>query len=484
MKNEQIARLDPECVWRIFAAICDIPHASGEEGCLREYLRHTAERAGLHCRADKSGNLMIERSASLGWAGCRTVILQCHLDMVPQVKAGYDFNFSVDPIRATIKDGWVTSEHTTLGADNGIGVALAMAALLSNDFNHVPIKAIFTVEEEIGLHGAFSLPPEWVSYPHMMINLDSEELGKLFVGCAGGARANFTFVPAWELPPPGQFTIKVSLSGLHGGHSGADIHLKRGNAVKLLTGFLKEAEQFKLRISSINGGSRDNAIPRDASAVCMLPGTQRDALMKFAAGYQDKLKAEFGSGEPELKLEIASDPAVKKIFSLDFQNRLLDAVNSCIHGVVEMSQCIQGMVGTSNNLAIISTAPDEVRICTSQRSENDVKRRELTASLAAHFEQYGAVTHTGSEYPGWEPKPDSHLVEVFQNAAREVLGKEMEITAIHAGLECGVIGALNRNLEMVSFGPTMENVHAPGERVNIESVQKCWQILKYVLANA
>jgi dipeptidase D len=482
--NEQIAGLAPECVWRIFAAICNIPHSSGEEGSLREYLRHTAEQAGLHCRADEAGNLMIEKPASLGWSGCRTVILQSHLDMVPQVVAGYDFNFSVDAIPAAIKDGWVVSENTTLGADNGIGVALAMAALLADDFNHVPIKAIFTVEEEIGLHGAFSLPREWVSYPHMMINLDSENLDQLFVGCAGGIRANFSFVPAWEPPPPGHFTLKISLTGLLGGHSGSDIHLPRGNAIKLLARFFKEAEALAPRISSVNGGSRDNAIPREASAVCIVPGAKRDALLKLAADYETALKAEFGANEPNIKFAAATHPAVKKTFSADFQQRLLEAVNDCRHGVVDMSTNIPGLVGTSTNLAVINTAPDEIVICTSQRSENDTRRKQLTTSLTAHFERYGAVTHIGSEYPGWEPQPDSHLVRVFQEAAVKILGKELEIAAIHAGLECGVIGALNRNLEMVSFGPTMENVHAPGERVNIESVRKCWQILRHVLENA
>lgn len=482
--NEEIAGLTPECVWRVFAAICNIPHPSGEEGGLREYLRHTAESAGLHCRADESGNLMIEKPASLGWSGCRTVILQSHLDMVPQVCAGYDFNFSVDVIPATVKDGWVVSEHTTLGADNGIGVALAMAALLSHDFNHVPIKAIFTVEEEVGLHGAFSLPPEWVSYPHMMINLDSEELDKLYVGCAGGSRANFSFVPEWEPPPPDQFTLQITLSGLLGGHSGADIHLPRGNAIKLLAEFFRKAEPFRPRISSINGGSRDNAIPRDASAVCVVPGSKRNELLNFASEYEAELKAQFDGKEPNLKIEVVCHPAVRRIFSPDFQKRLLEAISTCRHGVIEMSGTIPGMVGTSSNLAILSTAPDEIRICTSQRSENDEHRDNLTASLASHFEQYGAVTHIGGKYPGWAPQPDSHLVQIFQEGARKVLGRELEITAIHAGLECGVIGALNRNLEMVSFGPTMENVHAPGERVNIESVRKCWDILRYVLGHA
>lgn len=482
--HEQIARLTPGCVWKIFAAICNIPHTSGEEGCLREYLRHTAEQAGLHCRVDESGNLMIEKPASLGWSGCRTVILQSHLDMVPQVTAGYDFNFSVDAIPATVKDGWVVSEYTTLGADNGIGISLAMAALLSRDFNHVPLKAIFTVEEETGLHGAFGLPPEWVSYPHMMINLDSEELNKLYVGCAGGIRANFSFVPAWEPPPPGHFTLKVALTGLPGGHSGVDIHLPCGNAIKLLAEFFREAEPLESRISSVNGGSRDNAIPREASAVCIVPGGNRDALVRLAADYELKLKEEFGAHAPNVRFEAVTHPAVKKIFSRDFQRRLLEAISSCPHGVIDMSTNIPGMVGTSTNLAVVSTAPDEIRVSTSQRSENDARRRKLTASLVSHFEQHGAVTHIGSEYPGWEPRPDSHLVRVFQEAAVKILGRELEVTAIHAGLECGVIGALNRNLEMVSFGPTMENVHAPGERVNIESVQKCWQILRYVLARA
>ncbi len=482
--NEQIARQEPQCVWKIFAALCDIPHSSGNEAGVREYLRHIAERAGLHCKVDKCGNLMISKPASLGWTGCRTVILQAHMDMVPQVKAGTEFNFDTDRIPAVIKDGWVISECATLGADNGIGIALAMAALLDDSYNHIPLRVIFTVQEETGLNGAFALSPEWVEYPHMMINLDSEELRKIYIGCAGGARVGFTFVPSWEFPPPDQFTLKATIGGLIGGHSGADIHLDRGNAIKLLNRFLQDAAKFHIRISTIQGGNRDNVIPRDASAVITVSGNDKDALLALAEAYHQELREQYATNEPEIFFQLENHPCAKKVFAGEFQTRLLAAIEACPHGVLEMSDCIPGLVGSSNNLAGISTAPDIVRITTSQRSNNDSKRSQITSGIAALFEKFGAVPHISNTYPGWEPRPESRLVLAFQEAAQEILGQELEVTALHAGLECGIIGALNRNLDIVSFGPDIEGVHAPGERVNIESVRKCWEILKLVLARS
>ncbi len=478
--NEEIAALKPELVWKIFANLIAIPRLSGNESAAREYLLNLAEDAGLRCKTDHYGNLMVEKPASLGWAGCRTVILQAHLDIVGQKNTGFEFDFARDPISATIRDGMVVADNTTLGADNGIGVALAMATMLSNDFNHCALRAIFTVEEEVGLHGASALPPEWVAYPHMLINLDSEELTKLYVGCAGGARTTFSMVPEWDNTPPGHFTMSATISGLVGGHSGAEIHLKRGNAIKLLAHFLAIAKVMDVKISSFDGGNADNAIPREATAVFAFPGDKRDELLKIADDYNAKIK----DCESGATLTVKVEPAVKKTFTSGFQDRLLNAIINCVHGVTAMSDKIPGMTATSNNLAIIKTAPDIITIQASQRSENDADRLELTEQLTKHFETAGAIAEITGEYPGWEPNPDSGLVNLFQDAAKETLGHKLKVTAIHAGLECGIIGALNRNLDMVSVGPNLHGIHAPGESVEIDSVNQCWKMLKHVLANA
>ncbi|MDD3116193.1 MAG: beta-Ala-His dipeptidase [Victivallaceae bacterium] len=478
--NEEIGSLTPECVWKIFANLIAIPRISGHEAKVREYLRNLAENAGLHTQTDNYGNLMIEKPASLGWAGCRTVVLQAHLDIVAQKKPDFEFDFLTDPIPAIIRNGQVVAENTTLGSDNGVGVALAMAAMLSQDFNHCPLKAVFTVEEEIGLRGAMALPGEWFTYPHMMINMDSESLNKLHIGCAGGARTAFSIIPEWADTPAGHFTMSATLSGLSGGHSGADIHRNRGNALILLANFINSVPNINIRLSGLNGGSVDNAIPRDATAIFTLSADSRESLTRHAQSIEKKLR----DSEPNASITIKTESTVKKVFTADFQNKILNAIISCPNGALEVSRHIPGLTATSSNLAIISTAPDIINIYSSQRSENDASRRELTAKLIKHFNQIGAIAQVSNEYPGWEPNPDSRLIHLFQNAAESILGHKLSITAIHAGLECGVIGALNKNLEIVSFGPNQHNIHAPGESVEIESVGKCWEILKHVLANA
>ncbi len=473
--------MKPEMLWYIFHEICVIPHPSGREAELRDFLRNRAKASGLNVSVDDVGNLLIEKSACPDREKAKTVILQGHLDMVPQKNSSVEFDFNNDAIVPCVQDGWITASKTTLGADNGIGVAAAMAVMLSKDISHGPLKALFTVQEETGLNGAMGLNPDFLQ-GDILINLDSEDENKIFTGCAGGARASYKFIPTWESAPEGYCGLKVSVTGLRGGHSGCDIDKGRCNANKIIVSLLKNyANDFDLRVVSIAGGTLDNAIPREAFAIIALPDEQVVSFAESVNEFYLDLKSAFSDREPEMKIEACAWELTGEVWSQDFQRTVLQVLCDCPHGVIRMSRSIPGLVETSTNLAVIETTPDVIKIKTSQRSSFDADRRQLTAEVSDIFIQAGASASIDNEYPGWAPDSESEILRLTSEIHLKLFGAEPEITAIHAGLECGIIEGKNPHLDMISIGPEIRNAHSPDEKVEVASVERFWNLLTAIL---
>ena len=472
-------KLEPEKLWDMFFEICAIPHPSGHEAALGDFLLKKAEATSLAVRKDDFGNLLIEKPASPGHENVKTVILQGHLDMVPQKVTDSEFNFETDSIKPVIDDEWVSGEGTSLGADNGIGVAAAMTVMLDDKAVHGPLKAVFTTQEEIGLVGAQKLPQEFVD-GDILLNLDSENEGKICIGCAGGARLSSDFMIEWDELREDIKAYKISVSGLPGGHSGCDIDKNRGNAIKLLVDLLiNVSEVIDLRISMLDGGTLDNAIPREAFAVITVPSEDSEVLIEATRMFAAGARAQHDYEHPIM--EVAESWYMPtKVWTPEFADRILTVLAECPHGVMTMSRSMPGVVKTSMNLAVLETSINKFRIKTSQRSFYEDDREELTNKISDLFDSAGGLSYVDSEYPGWAPKADSKITALVCDVYRES-GTEPIKKAIHAGLECSIIGALNPKLDMVSFGPTIEGVHSPEERLNIKSVQNFYNYLLKVL---
>lgn len=476
-----ISQLEPVSVWKIFSDICKIPHPSGHEAALAEYVMNTGRECGCEVRQDSAGNVLLIKAATPGMENCKTVILQAHMDMVPQKNDDFDFDFLKDAIVPLICDGKVTADRTTLGADNGTGVATALAAVKEN-IAHGPLRCVFTVEEETGLVGASKLAPEFVA-GDILINLDGN-ISKFYIGCAGGTRSNYKFAVDLSPVPENSAAVRIMISGLKGGHSGADINKGRGNSHKEAVWFLRRAmERFDLRLSSIDGGTVDNAIPRETFMTVVLPESDLSALREFTDEYASAARERLGVRAPEFKIDVTPIVLPSKIFSTEFQHRLLSVLNECPDGVIAMSRVISGLVETSTNLAVLKTDADTVIVRTSQRSSKDAARHELVAALAGLFSDAGAKVVIDNEYPGWEPDPESEILKIADKVYCDKFKEMPEHEAIHAGLECGIIGALNRDLELISFGAEVIDPHSPDEAVDIASVGKSWELLCGILEN-
>ncbi|WP_174875156.1 aminoacyl-histidine dipeptidase [Vogesella oryzae] len=476
-----IAAFEPKVVWEHFQTLCDIPRPSKHEQALRDYLKGWAELRGLETVVDAVGNLIIRKPATPGMEDRAGVVLQGHLDMVCQANTGTVHDFFNDPIRPVLQDGWLIAENTTLGADNGIGVALGLAALTADDIVHGPLEVLLTLDEEAGMGGALGLEAGLLQ-GKMLINIDTEEWGEFYMGCAGGIDVNVRRDYAQEPLPAGYAVRQLVVSGLCGGHSGADIHLGRGNANKVLVRLLQElATSTDLRVVSFNGGTARNALAREAFAVVAYPEQDAANVAAQLDAYQALMRFELAGVDEGVA--IATNLATaEQVMARDAQQVVLAALHAAPHGVKRMSQQVSGVVETSNNLGVISLADGKVFANLMVRSLLDSGFRNLASEISALFRLAGFEVETEGGYPGWAPNPASPLLALFQRVYRQQFGADSAVQVIHAGLECGIIGSKYPEMDMVSFGPNIRGAHAPGERVEVASVGNAWQLLQAVLA--
>lgn len=484
MKNE-VLNLEPKVIWDNFYALTRIPRPSNHEEQIREFMVDFGKNLGLETILDQAGNVIIRKPATPGMEKCKGVILQGHLDMVPQKNSDKEHDFVTDPIETIIDGDWLKADGTTLGADNGIGVAAAMAVLQATNLVHGPIEALFTATEETGMDGANGLKPGML-FGNILINMDSEDEGELYVGCAGGEDANVTFKYS-EVPVPAEsIGFKLNVTGLKGGHSGMDIVLGRGNANKIFFRLLKEAYKVcGVRLASINGGSLRNAIPREAFGLITVPYETADKLVGLIAGMTTIIKRELMATEPSLKIELAKTEMPGSLIDEKTQVNLTHAIIACPNGVIRMSDSMPGLVETSTNMAIVKSDSETktVKIACLMRSSVDTAKTQLGSRIESTFTLAGATTVFKGAYPGWKPNLDSPILKTMQNVYKSKYGRIPEIKAIHAGLECGILGGTYPDWDMISFGPTIRFPHSPDEKVNIESVGKFWDFLIETLKN-
>ena len=478
-----LGHLEPKLVWNHFEEICKYPRPSKKEEKIAEYVVSVGKRLGLQTEKDKFGNIIIRKPATPGKENLKTVALQGHIDMVCESNRGVEHDFDNDPIQPYVDGDWVKAKGTTLGADNGIGVAAALAVLEAKDIEHGPIECLFTLDEETGLTGASSLKKGWLK-ADILINMDSEELGTIFIGCSGGKNTAAKFKAKLEKAPKNYSSFELKVAGLKGGHSGLEIHVGRGNATKILNRLIFEySEENTIRLASINGGNKHNAIPREAFAVVAVPKKDEKKLKKFVSKYNDRVKAEYAAVEPDLKVSLGKHAMPEKVMDEKSQRKLVNAIYAVPHGVTKMSNDIPGLVETSNNLAVVETVGKHVNIVTSQRSSVASENVDITNMVTSVFLLAGAEVSYGDGYPGWKPDINSGILKVFKSTFTRMYGKEPEVTAIHAGLECGIIGEKYPGMDMISFGPTMFGVHSPDEKLQISTVPEFYNQLTNVLKN-
>ena len=484
MSNE-ISKLSPVEIWENFYELTRIPRPSHHEEQVRKFIADFGKGLGLETIQDEAGNVIIRKPATAGMEKRKGVILQGHLDMVPQKNSDKDHDFAKDPIETIIDGEWVRANGTTLGSDNGIGVAAAMAVLASKDLVHGPIEGLFTATEETGMDGANNLK-SGILKGEILINMDSEDEGELYVGCAGGEDAIVQFSYT-EVPVPAEsISFRLNVTGLKGGHSGLDIPLGRGNANKIFFRLLKETHKTcGVRLASINGGNLRNAIPREAFGVITVPYEKADKLVGQIAGLTTIIKRELSATEPTLKIELSKIEMPATLIDEKTQINLTHAIVACPNGVIRMSDSMPGLVETSTNLAIVKSdnAAKIVEVSCLMRSSVDTARAELSSRMDSVFTLAGATIKLKGGYPGWKPNMDSPILKTMQQVYNSKFGRIPEIKAIHAGLECGILGGTYPNWDMISFGPTIRFPHSPDEKVNIESVSKFWDFLVETLKN-
>ena len=473
--------LQPAPVWTHFATLCAIPRPSKGEARLRDHLLHWASEQGLEAEVDAVGNLLLRKRASAGREAHPGVVLQSHLDMVCQANSDQPHDFLRDPILPVLRDGWITAQGTTLGADNGIGVALALAVLQDRDLVHGRVEALFTVDEEAGMGGARGLAPDALR-GRLLLNLDTEEWGQFYLGCAGGVDVDVLRAGQAQDLPQGMAGVRVDLRGLRGGHSGVNIHEGRGNAVKLLVRVLRQLQRrWTLRLATLRGGTARNALAREAFATLALPAQAIAELDSVLADLQAGLRKELAGVDDALCLT-AAPCAIARVMASAEQALWLGTLHAAPHGVRRMSVQVPGVVETSNNLGMVDLGPESGACNFMVRSLLDSGAGELADEIVSLFALSGTRATQSGRYPGWRPNPGSPLLALCQSVFRNSFGCESAIQVIHAGLECGIIGGKVPDMDMVSFGPTIRGAHAPGEAVQVESVERCWQLLKAILA--
>ena len=482
-----LSTLKPKFIWQIFNDICKIPHPSHHEQMITKYIVDFANTHHIPCELDKVGNILLTKPATKGMENCPSIALQAHMDMVPQKNEETVHNFTTDPIQPYVDGEWVKAKGTTLGADNGIGLASALAVLIDPTIEHGPIEVLVTTSEETGMHGAFGLQSNWLK-SHYLINTDSEDEGEIFTGCAGGVDFTSNFAVAYAvIPEKHDCYISVSLKGLKGGHSGCDIHLGRGNAIKLMARFLAEyAQDISFRLADIKGGSLRNAIPREAFAEMTLSKQDLPQLESIVKHYQTTLDNELGHVEPSIQItlsEVTSDK-VKRVLTIEHQNKIINYLHSAPNGVVRMSDQLHGVVETSLNLGIVNILENQLNTHYLIRSQVDSAKDAVVSTLISLCQLTNANYEISGGYSGWEPNLNSSLLQLAKDKYYEIFSQKAKIMVIHAGLECGLFKQTYPNMDMISIGPTIVSPHSPDEKVNIQSVIRYWELLIAILKSA
>lgn len=480
--SKAIEGLKPELVWKYFAEISLIPRCSKNEAAMTKYVLATAKKLGLQAKADKFGNVAVRKPASAGRQQARSVALQGHLDMVCEKNKDKVHDFLKDPIELVRKDNVMMANGTTLGADNGVAVATNLAIMEDRSIEHGPLEFLFTVDEETGLTGAHNIASDFLE-SRTLLNLDSEEEGALYVGCSGGRDTRGTWKVHLEEVKAATVAVHVNVTGLKGGHSGLEIDKGRGNAVKIMGRALAALDAAGARISAINGGNKHNAIPRECEALLLVPRQKLEEAERAIRDFNATAKSELATVEPDLsvKMTVLNTKRKIKVLRRAEQKRILQTISALPHGVMKMSADIPGLVETSTNVAVIQTVKDTVKIVTSQRSSVASEIVEIAQTVCSIFDLGGAGIEAGDGYPGWKPNMDSPILSLARSAYRNLYGKDPEVKAIHAGLECGILGERIPGMDMLSFGPTLEGVHSPDEKIYIDTVDKFWNFLLEIL---
>ncbi|MBI5837374.1 MAG: aminoacyl-histidine dipeptidase [Candidatus Eisenbacteria bacterium] len=479
--SSAIEGLKPELVWKYFAGLSKIPRGSKNEAAAGAWVLKVAKQLGLEARQDRWGNVVARKPASPGRERTPSVCLQGHLDMVCEKRPDLKHDFLKDPLNL-VRDGeWLRADGTTLGADNGIAVASALAIMEDRSLEHGPLEFLFTVDEETGLTGAKGLEPGFVT-SRILLNLDSEEETALFVGCSGGRDTNGNWALEWDAAPAGSVALEITVGGLRGGHSGLEIDKGRGNAIKILGRALRLAGESGARLARMDGGNKRNAIPRDAVALVWVPKAKLAGATAALEEFDRVARAELATVEPGLRVTAT---AVKtrggKVFRRPLQKKLLQVISGLPHGVIKMSAEISWLVETSTNVAVIATGKKSVSLATSQRSSVASEIQEIGDTVVAVLELGGAEVHVSDGYPGWKPNLDSPILKTAAGTYRRLRGSEPDVKAVHAGLECGIIGERYPGMDMVSFGPVLESVHSPEERIHVGSVGRFYEFLLAIL---
>lgn len=479
----QIKDIQPTEVWGIFDQILQIPRPSNHEEKIQDWAENFGKNLGLETTKDEVGNVIIRKPATPGMENRKGIILQGHLDMVPQKNSDKEHDFVTDPIEAYIDGEWVTANGTTLGADNGIGVSSALAVLASEQIKHGPLEVLLTATEETGMDGAMGLKAG-VLQGDILINTDTEDEGTFSIGCAGGIDVTATFKNKTKKPDKKYTAFKLSVTGLKGGHSGVDIHLGRGNANKVFFRILKSASvKFGVKLAEIQGGSLRNAIPREAFGVVLVKPKKAGKLIEMVDELAETIKAELVNVDPGLMITLEPTELPKSYMSGSLQKKLTNAVWAAPNDVVRMSDTMPGTVETSSNLAIVKSDKNKVTVSCLVRSFSESAKLALASRLESVFSMAGALVDITGSYPGWQPDVHSEILEVMKGLYEGQFGKQPELLAMHAGLECGILGATYTNWDMISIGPTIKYPHSPDEKVNIETVKKYWDFLLNTLAN-
>ncbi len=481
--NSEIRALEPKTLWNKFADLNEVPRPSKKEERVIEFIKDFGTSLGLITEVDHVGNVLIKKPATQGFENRKTVVMQSHLDMVHQKNADTDFDFDTQGIEMYVDGDWVRANGTTLGADNGLGVATIMAILESTDIAHPTLEALFTIDEETGMTGAMGLEGGWLQ-ADILLNLDTEEDDEIGVGCAGGIDVTAKRTYKEELIGQGKKAYTISVTGLNGGHSGMDIHKGLGNANRIMNRLLFDGfENFGLQVSEIKGGSLRNAIPRESFASIVVDTVQAEAFMFEINELIKTIQNELSIVDPNLIIEVEAVDLPEKVMELEVQEGMLKALYAAHNGVYKMSASIPDLVETSNNIAKVTVGNGEIVIECLTRSSVESSKLDLVNKLRATFELIGCEVITSSDYPGWAPNMNSSILKVLDELYQKLNGEKAHVAACHAGLECGILGQNYPDMDMISFGPTILGAHSPDERASISSVQKYWKFVKEILAN-
>jgi dipeptidase D len=479
--SKDIRNLEPTTLWNNFADLNAVPRGSKKEEKVIQFMVDFGKKLNLETIVDQVGNVIIKKPASKGMENRKTIVMQGHLDMVHQKNSDTVFDFDTEGIKMKIEDGWVCAEGTTLGADNGLGIAAIMSVLASKDIKHPAVEALFTIDEETGMTGAMGLKAGYLD-GEILLNLDTEEDDEIDIGCAGGIDITAKNVYHEVNTPSNSLGYSISVTGLNGGHSGMDIHKGLGNANKIMNRLLYEAQEH-LRISEINGGSLRNAIPRESFAYISVYNSKKETFLKKVTKITSEIKKEFKTVDPNLKITITEAEVPKKVMTTISQITLLNAIYSAHNGVYRMSNDMEDLVETSNNIARVIVKDEVITILCLTRSSVETSKSDLSNALKAAFELAGYQVTLSGSYPGWKPNVNSQILNVLTETYETLFGSKAAVVACHAGLECGILGTNYPDMDMISFGPTIQGAHSPDERANIISAQKFWRYLLTILEN-